>query len=111
MFSTFYSAADLYITDFFHPHVEAGHSEATPLRVYYCQRWVNTVSPTVLKYCLLSENSYGFRRPETEDVQKHRVVVTTLSTSRYLYNLDLPPGTYKSVSLSDSSSGYPSQWK
>lgn len=43
------SAADLYIKDYLHPYVEAGHEEARPLRVYYHKRWVATVNQIVQK--------------------------------------------------------------
>ena len=89
-----YSAADLYIKDFLDPYVEDGHPEARPLRIYYRQRWINTVSPTVQKYCLIGEQYIGFRKPTKEDILSHRVIVATLSTSRYLYNLRIEGSTF-----------------
>lgn len=44
-----YSAADLYIKDYLHPYVQAGHEEARPLRIYYHKRWVATVNEVVQK--------------------------------------------------------------
>ena len=44
-----YSAADLYIKDYLHPYVKAGHEEARPLRIYYHKRWVATVNEVVQK--------------------------------------------------------------
>ena len=32
------------------------------------------------------------RKPTLEDVERHRVIVTTLSTARLLSDLDLPDG-------------------
>ena len=88
------SAADLYIKDYFHPYVANGHKEATPLRIYYRHRWVQTVHPTVIQYALLSVGETGrfFRRPTKEDVDEHRIIVATLSTSRDLYNLQMGAG-------------------
>lgn len=43
------SAADLYIKDYLHPWVTKGMKEATPLRVYYHKRWVQTVTSVVQK--------------------------------------------------------------
>ena len=88
------SAADLYIRDYLHPYVEEGQAEARPLRVYYRQRWVQTVSATVLEYCTLTQTPHGsyFVMPTKEKVQQHRVVVTTLSTSQYLSALGLEKG-------------------
>jgi hypothetical protein len=48
-----FSAADLYIKDYLHPYVEAGHEEARPLRIYYHKRWVATVNEVVQKVNIL----------------------------------------------------------
>lgn len=92
---SYFSAGDLYVKDYFDPLVKEGQTELRPLRVYYLHRWVQTVNPTVLEYCLVgNEGTTGamFRKPTKADVEKHRIVVATLSTSRYLFSLDLPPG-------------------
>ena len=81
----------MYIRDYFHPYVEEGHTEARPLRVLYKHRWIQTVNTVVLQYSLLSQDN-TFKPPTKEDLEKHKVVVTTLSVSRYLYELDLEPG-------------------
>lgn len=88
------SAADLYIKDFIHPIVKEGHMEAVPLRIYYRHRWVQTVPEVVLQYCLLemSASQGNFRMPSREEVDKHRIIITTLKTARYLCDLDLPQG-------------------
>lgn len=90
----FFSAADLYIKDFIHPIVKEGHMEAVPLRIYYRHRWVQTVPEVVLQYCLLemSASQGSFRMPSREEVDKHRIIITTLKTARYLCDLDLPQG-------------------
>lgn len=92
--SVFFSAADLYIKDFIHPIVKEGHMEAVPLRIYYRHRWVQTVPEVVLQYCLLemSASQGNFRMPSREEVDKHRIIITTLKTARYLCDLDLPQG-------------------
>lgn len=91
-----YSAADIYIREYLHPEVADGRLEATPLRIYYRHRWVATVHPTVQQYCLVSTagSDRNFNMPTVEDVKKHRVIVTTLSTSRYLVQLGLEKGTF-----------------
>ena len=86
------SAADLYIKDYLHSYVEAGFTEAKPLRIYFKDRWIQTVHPLVRLYCLLSENEDKFVMPTKEQVLKYRVVVATLSTSRFLSHLDLKAG-------------------
>lgn len=68
--------------------------EAVPLRIYYRHRWVQTVPEVVLQYCLLemSASQGNFRMPSREEVDKHRIIITTLKTARYLCDLDLPQG-------------------
>ncbi|XP_078610134.1 putative helicase with zinc finger domain isoform X2 [Branchiostoma floridae x Branchiostoma japonicum] len=96
------SAADLYIKEYLHPYVLTNHEEARPLRVYYRNRWVRTVHPIVQGYCLISDSGYNFRMPTREDVMKHRVVVATLSTSRYLCHLELEPGTFTHILIDEA---------
>jgi hypothetical protein len=83
------SAADLYIREYLHPYIEKENPDIKLLRVYYKNRWVQTVHATVQKYCLitLTENSRVFRYPTVEDVNDCQVVVATLSTSRLLFTL------------------------
>ncbi|KAF5278870.1 hypothetical protein FQR65_LT03559 [Abscondita terminalis] len=98
------SAADLYIKDYLHPHVEDGHKEATPLRIYYQKRWVVTVHPIVQKYCLIQEagGARTFLSPTFDDIEKHRIVVVTLSTSMYLSNLGIPQGYFSHILLDEA---------
>lgn len=86
------SAADLYIKDYLHAYVEAGFVAARPLRIYFKNRWVPTVHPLVRLYCIMSEAGDKFTMPSKEEVMKSRVVVATLSTSRFLSHLDLGQG-------------------
>ncbi|XP_078736783.1 putative helicase with zinc finger domain [Lampetra fluviatilis] len=96
------SAADLYIKDYLHPHVESGNPEARPLRVYYRHRWVKSVHPVVQQYCLMSPSRSEFLPPVQEDVLKSRVVVTTLSTSRTLCQLNLPAGFFTHILIDEA---------
>ncbi|XP_077997754.1 3'-5' exoribonuclease HELZ2-like [Glandiceps talaboti] len=81
------SAADLYITSYFHPWVESGQSGLKPLRMYSGSRRLQLINPTVAKYCPLQEVKAGFKRvrlPTVDDVaeiKKHAVVITTLTSS------------------------------
>ena len=81
------SAADLYIREYLHPFIEKeGNSNIKLLRVYYENRWVQTVNQVVQQYCLITMTESGtrsFRYPTLEDVKDCDVVVATLSTSRY----------------------------
>ncbi|KAA0705294.1 Zinc finger domain [Triplophysa tibetana] len=96
------SAADLYIKDYLHPYVEAGNPHARPLRVYFRNRWVKTVHPLVQQYCLISGAYFTFQMPTRQDVERHRVVVVTLSTSQYLCQLDLEPGIFTHILLDEA---------
>uniref|UniRef100_A0A671KDJ6 Probable helicase with zinc finger domain n=1 Tax=Sinocyclocheilus anshuiensis TaxID=1608454 RepID=A0A671KDJ6_9TELE len=96
------SAADLYIKDYLHPYVEAGNPHARPLRVYFRNRWVKTVHPVVQQYCLISGAYFTFQMPTRQDVERHRVVVVTLSTSQYLCQLDLEPGIFTHILLDEA---------
>ena len=97
-----FSAADLYIKDYLHRYVMEGNLDARPLRVLYRHRWIQTVPETVLQFCIQEMTgpyAGSFRAPTEEDIQKHRVVITTLSTARLLSDLDLPVGESFSLSL------------
>ncbi|XP_062874530.1 probable helicase with zinc finger domain isoform X2 [Trichomycterus rosablanca] len=96
------SAADLYIKDYLHPYVDAGNPHARPLRVYFRNRWVKTVHPVVQQYCLISGTYLTFQMPTQQDIERHRVVVVTLSTSQYLCQLDLDPGLFTHILLDEA---------
>lgn len=98
------SAADLYIREYLHPWVEGGIPEAKPLRIYYHKRWVATVNSTVQKYCLieLKGNTRVFKKPTVEDLQKHKIVVVTLSTSMELASLNLKKGYFTHILLDEA---------
>lgn len=99
------SAADIYIKEFLHPYVMEGNLDARPLRVYYRHRWIQTVSETVLKYCIQEQSgpqAGTFRAPQVEDVERHRVIITTLSTARLLSDLDLPEGFFTHIFLDEA---------
>ncbi|XP_022239741.1 probable helicase with zinc finger domain isoform X2 [Limulus polyphemus] len=98
------SAADIYIREYLHPYVEMGHTEARPLRVYYRHRWIATVHPVVLEYCLLTMDckAQKFVMPSIEDIMKHRVVVTTVGTCRYLVHLGLDKGFFTHILIDEA---------
>lgn len=105
------SAADIYIREYLHPFVEEGHPEAEPLRVYYQHRWVATVHPTVLQYCLINEkeSTITFRLPTVEDLEKRKIVVTTLSSSRYLVNLNLSKKFFTHILIDEAAQAMESE--
>ncbi|XP_038069639.1 probable helicase with zinc finger domain [Patiria miniata] len=96
------SAADLYIKDYLHAYVEAGFTAARPLRIYFKDRWVPTVHPLVRLYCVMSEAQDKFAMPSKEEVIKARVVVATLSTSRFLSHLDLGQGFFTHILIDEA---------
>ncbi|XP_065342587.1 probable helicase with zinc finger domain isoform X3 [Cloeon dipterum] len=98
------SAADLYIKDYLHPYVLEGHEEARPLRIYYTRRWVTTVNQIVQKYCLIdvSETERTFRSPSVEDIDRHRVIVVTLSISMHLSSIGLKKGHFTHILLDEA---------
>ncbi|XP_076449410.1 putative helicase with zinc finger domain [Babylonia areolata] len=96
------SAADLYIKDFLHPYVEEGNEHARPLRVYYRHRWVNTVPDVIIPYSLWSSEKFMFVPPTLEDVKKHRIIITTLSTARYISDIGLPSDFFSHIFIDEA---------
>lgn len=99
------SAADLYIREYLHPYVEAGHEEARPLRIFYHRRWVATVNHVVQKYAMIETNDQGmraFKIPKVEDILKHRVIVVTLSISMHLSTMGLRKGHFTHILLDEA---------
>lgn len=77
------SAADHYIEDFLHPHLEADNPERPVLiRIHWELRYTASVSPVVLHYCKVSHGK--FVQPTKEQIESHLIVVTTLVTSNVL---------------------------
>ena len=100
------SAADLYIREYLHPFIEKNPSVRL-VRVYYKHRWVQTVHQTVQRYCLIHQTEGGdavrkFRNPTLEDVFDSDIVVATLSTSRYLSCLGLPPNHFTHILIDEA---------
>lgn len=82
-----------------------GNLDARPLRILYRHRWIQTVPEIVLQYCIQETSGPhigSFRAPTEEDVLKHRVVITTLSTARLLSDLDLPLGKSESLCITQN---------
>lgn len=94
------SAADLYIRDYLDPYITE-NPNLNLLRVYYKNRWVQTVHASVQKYCLFDDRKC-FRSPTLEDVDKCNIVVATLSTSRYLSTIGLPVGHFTHILLDEA---------
>ncbi|XP_019640358.1 PREDICTED: helicase with zinc finger domain 2-like [Branchiostoma belcheri] len=96
------SAADLYLKEYIHPYVTSGHPEATPLRVYFKGRRLETVDDTVMQYCKLDPDKTSFDMPEMEDIIKHRIVIVTLTTSMYLIRMGIKRGHFTHILLDEA---------
>ncbi|XP_052250972.1 probable helicase with zinc finger domain isoform X2 [Dreissena polymorpha] len=79
------SEADLYVTKYFHPLYMEGNKDTKPLRVYYEKRWPESVSQIVQKYCLMKYKA--FRQPTKEEIDEHRIIITTLRSSKLVSRL------------------------
>ncbi|XP_032805667.2 3'-5' exoribonuclease HELZ2 [Petromyzon marinus] len=96
------SAADLYIQEYLHEYVTSGFKEATPLRIVYKWRNMNTVSEVVRRYCCLDPNGPFFAVPSLEIVKAHRVVIATYAQCRTLWQLELPRGHFSHILLDEA---------
>jgi len=99
------SAADLYIKEYLDPAFTEGKLDKKLLRVYYHNRWVQTVHPTVQKYCLIESDlvtsTRKFRTPTLDDLNDKDIIVATLSTSRCIAEL-LPAGHFTHILLDEA---------
>ena len=97
------SAADLYIREYLHPFIEKNPTVRL-VRVYYKHRWVQTVNQIVQRYCLIDQTDAErkFRNPTLEDVLDSDIIVATLSTSRYLSCLGLPPNHFTHILIDEA---------
>ncbi|XP_064420251.1 3'-5' exoribonuclease HELZ2 [Latimeria chalumnae] len=96
------SAADIYVRQYLHPYVMAGHPEATPLRIKYIKRAVNTTDLDTLRYCILSEDRCSFAYPSRAELDSHRIVITTAGGASYFQLLNLPPGYFTHIMIDEA---------
>jgi len=99
------SAADLYIKEYLDPAFTNNKIDKSLLRVYYHNRWVQTVHPVIQKYCLIESDpvtsTRKFKTPLLEDLQDKDIIVATLSTSRCIAEL-LPVGHFTHILLDEA---------
>ncbi|XP_074066579.1 3'-5' exoribonuclease HELZ2 isoform X2 [Macrotis lagotis] len=93
------SAADIYIREYFHAYVTAGHPEAVPLRVKNTESFINQTDPTTLQYCCLSSDGHSFCFPTLEKLKQHRIIITTTTLSR---SLCVPPGFFSHILIDEA---------
>ncbi|XP_060540546.1 helicase with zinc finger domain 2 [Pantherophis guttatus] len=93
------SAADIYIREYFHNYVISSHPEAIPLRVKSIYRSVKSTDPITLHYCCLSPSGNEFCLPTREQIDRHRIVLTTCMTSR---DLGVPCGYFTHILIDEA---------
>ncbi|KAG8447233.1 hypothetical protein GDO86_014628 [Hymenochirus boettgeri] len=93
------SAADLYVRDHFHEYASSGHPEAIPMRVKYVLSPLNRTDLITQQYCPLTPDGSSFVIPSREQLERHRIIVTTAVTSR---DLDVPRGFFSHILLDET---------
>ncbi|XP_026553122.1 helicase with zinc finger domain 2 [Pseudonaja textilis] len=93
------SAADIYIREYFHNYAISSHPEAIPLRVKSTFRSVRSTDPITLRYCCLSPRGNEFCLPTREQMDRHRIVLTTCMTSR---DLGVPCGYFTHILIDEA---------
>ena len=89
----------MHALNFFHAIEIASSYSNIWLKILVLYR-IETTSGIVKKYCL--ENNGKFVLPSRNDVVKHRVVVTALSTSRILFDLKLGRGFFSHILIDEA---------
>ena len=99
------SAADHYIDDYFHPIFSSSkmsRSPFRPLRICWQHRFSSAMSNNVLQYCLIDQKTGKFSIPSVEQIQKHRIIVTTLVTADELVKSGLKPGNFTHIFIDEA---------
>lgn len=109
------SAADLYVLDHLDRKV-GDRPELRPLRVLYEYRLPNRMDQRLLQYCLeapreqqSSKQGPWFRQPTVEDLEAHRVVVTTLSSSKMLLDTGVKRGFFTHIFIDEAAQAMETQ--
>ncbi|XP_025971845.2 3'-5' exoribonuclease HELZ2 [Dromaius novaehollandiae] len=93
------SAADIYIREYFHNYVTKGRPWAVPLRIISTDRPINLTDTTTQMYCCLSADQRSFRHPTREEIDRHRIIITTSMLSK---NLKVPPGYFTHIMIDEA---------
>ncbi|XP_013927115.1 PREDICTED: helicase with zinc finger domain 2-like, partial [Thamnophis sirtalis] len=93
------SAADIYIREYFHTYAISSHPEAIPLRVKSIYRSVKSTDPITLRYCCLSPSGNEFCLPTKEQIDRHRIVLTTCMASQ---DLAVPCGYFTHILIDEA---------
>nr|XP_037287295.1 probable helicase with zinc finger domain [Rhipicephalus microplus]XP_037287296.1 probable helicase with zinc finger domain [Rhipicephalus microplus] len=101
------SAADLYVLEHLDKEVQ-NQPELCPLRILYEYRMPSRVDRRLLQYCLevprdqQSKQGPWFRQPTAEEIEGHRVVVTTLSSSQMLLTSNIKRGFFTHIFIDEA---------
>ncbi|KGL76775.1 Helicase with zinc finger domain 2, partial [Tinamus guttatus] len=93
------SAADIYIREYFHNYVTKGRPWAVPLRIISTDRPINMTDAITQMYCCLSADQHSFRHPTKEEIDRHRIIITTSMLSK---NLKVPPGYFTHIMIDEA---------
>ncbi|XP_051488687.1 helicase with zinc finger domain 2 [Apus apus] len=93
------SAADIYIREYFHNYVINGHPWAVPLRIISTDRPISMTDPITQMYCCLSPDQRSFRHPMREEIDRHRIIITTSMLSK---NLKVPSGYFTHIMIDEA---------
>ncbi|XP_015282257.1 PREDICTED: helicase with zinc finger domain 2, partial [Gekko japonicus] len=93
------SAADIYTREYFHDYVASGHPEAIPLRIKSTLRDVKSTDPITQRYCCLSPHQNSFRFPTREELDRHRIIITTCTLSQ---DLGVPAGYFSHILIDEA---------
>ncbi|XP_068761003.1 3'-5' exoribonuclease HELZ2-like isoform X3 [Montipora capricornis] len=94
-------AADIHV-ELLHKYLteQNGTPAARPLRIYQLMRRLETASEVARNYCLIKKGE--FKLPSRDDLVEHRVIITTLSTSKVLLDLHVFHGFFTYILIDEA---------
>ncbi|XP_067043097.1 3'-5' exoribonuclease HELZ2-like isoform X4 [Acropora muricata] len=94
-------AADIHV-ELLHKYLKEqnGTPASTPLRIYQPMRRLETASQIARNYCLIKNGA--FLLPTRENILERRVIITTLSTSKVLLNLQVFHGFFTHILIDEA---------
>ncbi|KAK0154506.1 Helicase with zinc finger domain 2 [Merluccius polli] len=97
------SSADLYVKDHFHSFIIKGNCGIKPIRIKSKHSSLRATDETTLKYCLLSKSRTYFLRPTKNELDSHKIVITTSMTAKRFHDLNLPKGYFTHILIDEAS--------
>lgn len=100
----FFSSADLYIRDHFHPFIKEKSNDIKPVRIKANREIAFLATDEItLKYCFVSEEGTYFLPPTKAVLDRHTVVVTTTTMAKHFYDLKLPEAYFTHILIDEAS--------